>query len=163
LHDHLLKNLEFPPLGVVPKAKAGEYRVIHDLSSPHGSSVNDGISPDCKSVKYQSIDLACRLILKFGGKCMLSKIDVEHAYKLIPVHSSDFYLLGFTLDDGYYFDKTLPMGLSYSCSLFTSFSNAIHWIAENKLGIHGCVHVLDDFLFVAPPPKQLCPINLHFF
>jgi len=55
------------------------------------------------------------------------------------------------------------MGLSYSCSLFTSFSNAIHWIAENKLGIHGCVHVLDDFLFVAPPPKQLCPINLHFF
>ena len=95
------ENFRVSPLDVVPKAKSGEYGVIHDLSSPHGSSVNDGISPDCKSVKYQSIDLTCQLILKFGRKCMLSKIDVEHAYKLIPVHSSDFYLLGFTLDDGY--------------------------------------------------------------
>lgn len=88
---------------------------------------------------------------------------MEHAYKLVPVHSSDFHLLGLTLDDGYYFDYTLPMGLSYSCSLFTSFSNAIHWIAENKLGIHGSVHVLDDVSFVAPQPKQLCQINLQHF
>ena len=149
------ENFRVSPPGVVPKAKAGEYRIIHHLSSPHGSSIHDSIRPDCKSVRYQSIDLACQLILKFGRKCMLSKINVEHAYKLVPVHSSDFHLLGFTFDDGYYFDKTLPMGLSHSCSLFTSFSNAIHWIAENKLGIHGCIHVLDDFLFIVPPPKQL--------
>jgi hypothetical protein len=39
------------------------------------------------------------------------------------------------------------MELSYSCNLFEKFSNAVHWIVENKLGIQGCAHVLDDFFF----------------
>ncbi|XP_053139324.1 spermatogenesis-associated protein 7 homolog [Hemicordylus capensis] len=38
-----LPNLRSPLLGVMPKKAPGEYRLIHHLSFPHGSSVNDGI------------------------------------------------------------------------------------------------------------------------
>ncbi|XP_056017308.1 uncharacterized protein LOC130053772 [Ostrea edulis] len=157
------KIFRVSPLGLVPKVQIGEFRIIHDLSSPEGNSMNDGICSDCKSVKYQSVDDACHLILQFGRGCQLAKVDVEHAYKLIPVHPDNFNLFGFALDDGFYFDKTLPMGLSYSCQLFEVFSTSLHWIAENKLGIQGCVHILDDFLFVSPAPARLCQVGLDRF
>ena len=38
------------PLGVIPKKAPGEFRLIHHLSFPKGSSVNDGISPEHTSV-----------------------------------------------------------------------------------------------------------------
>ena len=72
-------------------------------------------------------------------------------------------LLGFSINSEYYYDKTLPMGLSYSCSLFEQFSTALHWIALNKLGVHDCVHVSDDFLFVVPAPIDLCIADLAKF
>ena len=55
------------------------------------------------------------------------------------------------------------MSLSYSCNLFEQFNTALHWIAMNKLGVYDCVHVLDDFLFVAPVPIGLCMADLAKF
>jgi hypothetical protein len=57
---------------------------------------------------------------------LLSKVDIEHAlaYKIIPINPASFHLLGFVIGDKYFFDKTLPMGLSYSCNLFEQFSCA---------------------------------------
>jgi hypothetical protein len=41
------------PLGLVPKKNEGEYRTIHHLSYPKGSSVNDGI-PSGRSISKSS-------------------------------------------------------------------------------------------------------------
>ena len=51
------------PLGVVPKKVPGEFRLIHHLSFPKGSSVNDGIPPEHTSVHYATIDEAIKLKL----------------------------------------------------------------------------------------------------
>ena len=153
-HTPPFENFRVSPLGLVPKRSS--FRVIHHLSHPAGSSVNDGISDSNRTVNYQSIDNAVQIILQYGRKSTLSKIDIEHAYKIVPISPSSCHLLGFRLGDKYYFDKTLPMGLSYSCNLFEKFSNAVYWIVENKLGIQGCVHVLDDFLFISPPAIDTC-------
>ena len=40
----------------------------------------------------------------------MSKTDIEHSFKLIPIHTDDHELLGFSLDNKFYYDKTLPMG-----------------------------------------------------
>ncbi|CAG2220984.1 unnamed protein product [Mytilus edulis] len=157
------ENFRISPLGLVPKSKPGEFRVIHDLSHPLGSSVNDGISKENSAVQYQSVDDACQLMLKYGKNCIMSKIDVVQAYRLVPMHFSCYHLLGFALEEGLYFDKNLAMGLSYSCNLFERFSSAIHWIAETKLAIHSCVHLLDDFLFISPPPIEIGQFNLQKF
>ena len=46
------------PLRVVPKKAPGEFRLIHHLSFPKGSSVNDDIPPppEHTSVHYATID-----------------------------------------------------------------------------------------------------------
>ena len=98
-----------------------------------------------------------------GKNCLMAKTDIENSFKIIPIHHKDHELLGFSIDGKYYYDKTLPMGLSYSCCLFEKFSNAIHWIVDNKLKSSGCVHVLDDFLFIGPPDNMLCRQTLTQF
>lgn len=39
----------------------------------------------------------------------------------------------------------------------------MHWIVNNKLGIEGCVHILDDFLLVGPPCLSLCTGQVELF
>lgn len=57
-HTWLAEPFQYPPLsplwifplGVIPKKVPGEFRLIHHLSFPKGSSVNDGIPPENTSV-----------------------------------------------------------------------------------------------------------------
>ena len=42
------------------------------------------------------------------------------------------------------------MGAASSCKTFETFSTAIEWIAQQKLNIDYIIHLLDDFLLVAP-------------
>jgi len=88
-------NLIISPLGLVPKHKPGEFRVIHHLSFPPGSSVNDGIPDHLATVCYATIDTAMQYILKTGKGAFLCKTDIQNAFKLIPVHPDEHYLLGF--------------------------------------------------------------------
>jgi hypothetical protein len=76
-------------------------------------------------VQYQTIDDAILAIKEIGAGALLAKTDLEYAYKQVPVHPDDFELLGFSIDGKFYFDKTLPFGLSYSCNLFEKFSLAL--------------------------------------
>ena len=157
------QNVKCSPIFSVPKHTGDGFRTIHNLSYPEGFAVNDGIPEEYKYVQYQNIDNAVELTRKYKRGCFYSKCDIEHAYKIVPIHPSSQYLLGFSFNGFYYYDKTLPMGLSYSCNLFEQFSSALHWIAIHKLGIHDCVHILDDFLFVAPPLSKLCQTDLRKF
>ena len=53
--------------GVIPKPhQKGKWRLITDLSSPKGSSVNDGVCPTLCSVSYTSVDDAVRCIIGLG-------------------------------------------------------------------------------------------------
>ena len=56
----------------------------------------------------------------------------------------------------FYYDKTLPLGLSYACNLFEKFSSALLWILHSKFSVSRCIHVLDDFLFLGPPQSSDC-------
>ena len=81
------------PLGAVPK-KDGSYRIILDLSSPRGSSVNDGISREAFSVKYTSFDDAVSLVRSLGPGAFMAKLDIKHAFCLCPVRPYQWGLLG---------------------------------------------------------------------
>ena len=50
-------------LGVVPKHN-GKFCLIHNLSSPTGVSVNDGVSRDQFSPTYATIDMAISAIMR---------------------------------------------------------------------------------------------------
>lgn len=67
------------------------------------------------------------------------------------------------LNNQYYYDKTLPFGLSYSCNIFEKFSTALQWILTTKFMVPYCVHMLDDFLFIGARSSPECYSSLLAF
>ena len=168
--DRIAGPFEFPPfpqfiispLGLVPEKTPSEFRLIHHLSFPRGSSVSDGIPRDFSSVHYASTDDAISLIKQLGSGCFMAKTDIASAFRIIPIHPHDFRLLGMKWQGNYYFDRCLPMGCSTSCSIFESFSTALEWIAKKVLGTQAIIHILDDFFIVADT-EAACGAQLEKF
>ena len=150
------------PLGLVPKKIEGEFRLIHHLSFPKGSSLNDGISSDHTRVSYATVEDAIRHIRSVGSTCFLAKTDIKNAFRIIPIRPQDYNLLGMCWRGLYYYDRCMPMGCSSSCKTFETFSTAIEWIAQNKLHINDILHLLDDFLIISPT-EDLCRKQLDLF
>lgn len=149
------------PLALVAKKVPGQWRLIHNLSFPHGGSVNDLIAREKGAVTYQTVDTVIESIVKVGPGCVLSKTDIQHAYKIIPVHGSDVPHLGLFWNEAYYCDLTLPMGCRTSCRIFESFSTALEWIGRHKGGLSHLHHVLDDFMMVSK--AELAERQLRIF
>lgn len=156
-----LPDFRVSPLGVVPKKEPNKFRLIHHLSFPKGSSVNDGIDPDCCSVSYASFDAAVAWVRKFGKGALLAKTDVEAAFRLLPVHPDSFRLLGFCWEGQFYVDCCLPMGCSISCAYFETFSTFLEWVVKREAGWSAALHYLDDFLFIGPAGSKVCSVLLH--
>ena len=74
--------------------KPGKWQLIADLSSPDGASVNDGIEKGLCSLFYITVDTAADRALALGRGALLAKLDVKQAYKMVPVHPEDRFLLG---------------------------------------------------------------------
>ena len=140
----------------------GEFRLIHHLSYPHGSSVNDGIHYEHSTVSYSTIDDAIKLIKQLGPGFFIAKTDIKNVFRLLPIQPKDYPLLGIMWKGVYYYDRCMPMGCSSSCSTFEKFSTTVQWIAQNKLNIHYMLHLLDDFLLAAMTEK-LCKDQLQLF
>ena len=150
-----LPNFRVSPIKVAEKKEPGKYRFIHNLSYPYDEeSVNASIPRDKVAVQYSTIDDAIAYIKVVGRGAFLAKTDIKSAFRIIPVHPSQYHLLGMQWEGKYFYDTTLPMGCSISCAIFEAFSSAIEWIAKNKLDIPYMTHVLDDFLIVAPSYKE---------
>ncbi len=73
--------------GVIPKSnQPGKWRLIVDLSHPSGFSVNDGIPRALCSLRYVTVDSAVHIIQQCGQGALLAKLDLESAYRNVPVH-----------------------------------------------------------------------------
>jgi hypothetical protein len=86
------------PLGLVPKKTPGEFRIIHDLSFPKDNSVNSHTPTENSTVQYESIENIIHLLQQFGPRALMAKMDIEDDFRNIPVHPSDYHLLGFKWD-----------------------------------------------------------------
>lgn len=157
-----LPHFRVSPLGIVPKKTPGEYRMIHHLSFPHGTSVNDGIDSEYTRVHYARIDDAINCIKRCGQGAYLAKTDIKRAFRIVPIHPGDYHFLGMKWKEKYYFDKCMPMGCASSCKTFEAFSTAIEWITQEKLGIQNIIHLLDDF-FICELSYQKCADGLKRF
>ena len=137
--------------GVIPKPhQPGKWRLITDLSSPEGTSVNDGIDARLCSLSYSSVDDAVRCITRLGRGAWLAKFDIESAYRLVPVHPQDRLLLGVSWKGHVYVDGALPFGLRSAPKLFTAVADALLWILGQH-GVQDAIHYLDDYLLMSPP------------
>jgi hypothetical protein len=121
------------------------------------------ISADDAAVSYETFDRVVELVQAAGPGALLAKVDIENAFRIIPIHPADRYLLGFAIGDDFYYDRCLPMGCRSSCAIFESFSSALQWVAMNKLSIPAVTHILDDFIFIGPANTRVTSLSLESF
>lgn len=150
-----LERSRFPrvhisPFGVIPKSEPGKWRLILDLSSPLGSSVNDGISKEMCFLSYISVDDVAARVVRRGRGALMAKFDLKSAYRQVPVHPDDRWLLGMDWKGRLYVDKALPFGLRSAPMIFNAVAEALAYIIKQK-GVGGLDHYLDDFSIVGGP------------
>ena len=74
-------DLHISPLRLIEKKVAGKFRLIHNLSSPSGHSVNDSIPDELKSVKYCKVSDVVDYLLKNRSKeSVLTKFNIKDAF-----------------------------------------------------------------------------------
>ena len=157
-------NFRSSPLGAFAKKRTGKVRIIHDLSWPPGESVNEYIPSDLCSVNYISIDDAVREVKIRGPGSLMSKLDLQDAYKCIVVRPEDYHYLGSSWvgEDGkisYFLDHVLPFGLRSSANLFDLFATGL----EFSMFLGGCsniCHYLDDYFTCGSASTNECADNL---
>ena len=157
-----LPNFKCSPLAIREKRQPGTFRLLHNLSYPYNQdAVNFNIPKESSTVQYAKLQDAIKLIQECGQGCYMAKSDIADAFRLIPLHPSQYHLTGYQFQGKYYYDKCLPMGCSPSCRIFEDFSDAIKWILTNH-NVENSVKVLDDFFFIHKQ-SGACQADLQTF
>ena len=142
-------------LGVIPKkGQEGKWRLIVDLSSPTGASVNDGINAEDFALQYIKLDQIIGMVSRFGKGALMAKFDVESAYRNIPVSPKDRYLLGLKWRNKFYVDLALPFGLRSAPFIFNSVADLVEWILKTNHSIQDLLHYLDDYITAGPADSR---------
>ena len=157
-----IPNLHVSSFGVIPKkGQEGKWRLIVDLSSPTGASVNDGINAEDFALQYIKLDQIIGMVSRFGKGALMAKFDVESAYRNIPVSPKDRYLLGLKWRNKFYVDLALPFGLRSAPFIFNSVADLVEWILKTNHSIQDLLHYLDDYITAGPADSRQCEINLN--
>ena len=134
--------------------------MILNLSFPAASSVNDRVSKELSSLCLASVDDAAYIIATLGRRTELAKMDIAHAYRNVPVHPDDWFLLGMQWGNVVFLDTALPFGLRSALKIFSTISDALEWILAHR-GITSCLHYIDDVLTMGAPDSGDCAHNLQ--
>lgn len=143
------------PIGVAKGKYSGKPRLIVDLSSPHDDdmhpSVNELIDKEKCPLSYVRIDDAINIIQSLGRHTTMCKTDISDAFKLIPIHPSQWHMYCFMWKGQYFFYNKLAFGCRSCPKIFDTLSEAVCWIAKNNYGIRYMLHLLDDFITLEEP------------
>ena len=135
------------PIGASIK-KDNSVRLVMDLSQPKGSAINEAISKEEFSANFSLFDDAVKLLQKSGKDSYLCKLDIKHAYRLLPVRPDQWPLLGYKWEGKYYVDMVLPFGLRSSASIFNRFADLVRWIIIHKYDTENLINYSDDYLLI---------------
>ena len=144
---------------MIPKGSTGKWRLILDMSSPEGMSVNDGIREAPCSLSYVSVEDAAKGVMAKGRGALMAKVDVQSAYRNVPIHPEDRWLMGMLWEGGLYIDTALPFGLRSAPKIFTAIADAVEWISRQE-GVDFILHYMDNFLVVGSPGSRECRDSL---
>ena len=76
----ITEGIHISPIGIIPKQnQPGKFRLIVDLSSPQGFSVNDGIDPQLCTLKYTSVTQAANMVKHLGQGALMAKLGLKFA------------------------------------------------------------------------------------
>lgn len=115
----------------------GTQRIIVDLSSPRGNSVNDGTPKKFyldkeQELHFPTVDALVEIIQQKGPGCKLFKIDRKSAYKYEYIDPGDVHLMGMLFEGKFYFDTTLVMGARHAAGCCHRTTSALIYIHREQ-------------------------------
>ncbi|XP_053301806.1 uncharacterized protein LOC128460587 [Pleuronectes platessa] len=169
-----LSKLHFPifrvsPIGIATRKYSNKKRLIIDLSAPHNCtipSINSLIPKEPFSLFYASVDNAAQMIKLAGVGAWLGKADITDAFKVLPLHPSQWHLFCIKWKSKFYYSVKLTFGCRSSPSIFNTLSEALCWILYNSYKLPFVLHLLDDFLVIdfpsSPPARNITALRNLF-
>ena len=87
---------------------------------------------------------------------LLGKMDIRNAYRNVPVHPDDHWLLGISWKGGIF----IPFGLRSTSKIFNAMADGLEWVVQENR-VKEIYHYLDDFLVLGAPKSTKCADGLH--
>ena len=134
----------------------GGRRQVGNLSSPEGSSFNDGI--DDSDLKEWAVHMlqateVSTMIAECGTACLISCLDVKAAYKSIPVSQRQRRLQVFQFMGKWFLDLRLVFGDRMACCFFDRFHSCIlYFLVLSKIPLpdRWVGKCIDDVINISP-------------
>ena len=134
-------------MGVVVRQGKPKPRVVHHLSWPrNGDNVNASVR--VFDVKLHAFDQAIDALRTCGAGARMAKIDIDAAYRCIPVRPADWPLQGMQWRGKQYYDIVMQFGLASATAIFEWYSSAAEHMAKRLCNVQHLVHYVDDFLLM---------------
>lgn len=94
--------------------------------------------------------------MTLGPRALLAKFDEKAAYRNIPIHPDDRFLLGMKWREKLYVDLVLPFSLGSALLIFDATVEAIECVLKHNYVVDSLFHYLDDFLNLGPANFPVC-------
>ena len=111
---------------------------FHLIDIIYHTPKSDRIPTEFSSVHDKSITDALSIINEIEAGCFMAETDVKSALRIIPIHTSDYSMLGMKWQNPILIYRCLPMGCSSSCAIFEACSTALEWLAMTCLELRAC-------------------------
>jgi hypothetical protein len=130
----------------------GSVRIILNLSSPIGFSVNEGIDEKEFPASMSSTTKWLRVLNRAGRGCRMVKVDWSDAYKHVAVRDQDLDLQWFSWLGKYFCELCLIFGSKSSVGLYDRLAKLVLFIVcrEADMPPHMVCQHLDDCAAAAP-------------
>ena len=139
----------------------GSVRIIINLSSPAGISVNDGICSDEFPTTMSSTRKWLEVLQRTGRQSTFCKVDWSEAYKHISVCSADIALQWFEWAGRCFAELCLVFGCSSSAGIYDRLAKIVlHCVLnQSRFPSDWVIQHLDDVCAAAPAGS---PLLLNF-
>ena len=145
-------NLHTSPLMTRPKDVTGR-RIIVDLSWGDPNSVNACSTEYYQGLeyvlKYPTIDIIVQRVRQLGPRAQIFKVDIERAFRNMPIDPRDARFLGLYWDGAYWIDRSIPFGFLHGSSCCQRVTDAVRYVVNSKGG--NIFNYCDDFIGVDLP------------
>ena len=144
--------------GIMCKQKPnGSVRIILNLSSPLGASVNEGIDEKEFPATMSSTTKWIRVLNRAGRGCLMAKVDWSDAYKHLAVREQDLSLQWFSWLGMAFCELCLIFGSKSSVGLYDRLAKLVLSIVCKRSGMAPsmvCQH-LDDCVAASPKGSDM--------
>ncbi|KAF7288455.1 Reverse transcriptase domain-containing protein [Mycena indigotica] len=139
------------PLGVVPKAgEPDKWRMVQDFSFPYDDpeivSINSTIDSDDFPCDWGTFSQMLLLVLDAPPGTQAATLDVDAAFRRVPIHPSQQWFFVVSWRDLCYIDHCAPFGPSSSPGIFGQIADAMPALLTSN-HISPLKKWVDDFCF----------------